>query len=368
MKKSVFFVGMLALALVFGFLVAGCATSGNASAGGAKDTYYVGADGNDSKDGLSESTAFKSLTKAVQAANKNSAGTIVVIGKLETNVDIELSGKKELLITGKPDAVDSEKASLIPAPDVDMSILSVRKGKIRFESITICDSPFAGVVVGDATVTFGKDSVVKGNHASGIMSVGGDVILESNALVTENENAETAGGGIYIGEGASFLMKDDAIVSNNKSIEPGLGGGIMFYGSLGTIQDNAKIIGNSAELAGGGIGCETGNVTILGNAEISGNTAKQVGGGIFLQTNGMVNLQGNAVVKNNSAGSFGGGLFVQEMSGVMMKGNPSVTNNEAARKGGGVVVTGCESPWGLHQNGGTVTGNKAPEEPDIFIE
>ena len=75
---------MAAMGLIFaGLLINGCAGGPKTNAGtAAAPTYYVRANGNDQNSGLSEDAPFKTLHRAVDAANKRNIKTITVLGTL----------------------------------------------------------------------------------------------------------------------------------------------------------------------------------------------------------------------------------------------------------------------------------------------
>jgi hypothetical protein len=238
-KRSVLVVlGMLVMA----FVLAGC---GSSPASQRVDlpgvtSYYVRADGSDANTGTSEEAPFKTLAKAVEAAAKTSVKKITVIGTLVENVVIKNTdptvGKRtklvdktgdtmgtvmitwsvderdpeEILITGKPDASDTERAVLTPA-NYDNNTLTIGLSTIRFEHIEIS----------------GQNSA-EGSSALGIL--GGTVTLAEGAKVTRNKN-----GGVFAGYSV-LIMRDDAEVSGN---EKDTGAGFHLLGSITWSADYA---------------------------------------------------------------------------------------------------------------------------------
>jgi ABC-type glycerol-3-phosphate transport system substrate-binding protein len=78
---------MRKIALVLGFALLLFAACGSAPSSKTSDltgvtSYYVRADGNDKNTGTSEDSPFKTLTKALEAAEKTSVKKITVIGTL----------------------------------------------------------------------------------------------------------------------------------------------------------------------------------------------------------------------------------------------------------------------------------------------
>jgi hypothetical protein len=210
MKKSkLFLTGIPALALVFGLVIAGCGSSPQAAAGEPSATpdltgvtlYYVRADGSDTNAGTSEDAPFKTLAKAVEAAAKTPVKKITVIGTLNGQTDIADSGPDEILITGKADSPEAEKAFLKPLADPgnrENGIMISGVTNIRLEQITITGYPSNGIVIAESketTLTVGQGAVITGNgrnaikkarFGGGILVIGGTLILQGNAAVTGN--------------------------------------------------------------------------------------------------------------------------------------------------------------------------------------
>ncbi|MDR2922228.1 MAG: right-handed parallel beta-helix repeat-containing protein [Treponema sp.] len=347
MKKSVFVLGLV-LAL---FTACGSSPSGKAPDLTGVTSYYVRADGNDSNAGTSEDAPFSTLAKAVETASKTKVKTITVIGTLVGKTEIKDSGTDEILITGKADASDNEKAVITTkAGASENGIRIIGTANVRLENITITGTRFCGIYVEGKNnkLILGKGTVITGNggfedrrtsFGGGVLVVDGTLIMQADALVKGNF-AYNGGGGVAVQEGV-FIMKDEATITENSSWEDG-GGIILLKKTNMTIQDNAKVLNNTAEDSGGGVYVSGSTLTIQGNANIASNTADGAGGGVYV---GSSTLE----LKNNAK----------------ISGNTSKIKNGADAGGGGIFC--LRGTIKLHDNS-SVTGNSAPYGGEIFMK
>jgi predicted outer membrane repeat protein len=340
MKKN-FVLEMLLLVLLCGFVTIGCASTGkssvSSSSGGSslvqqpvQETYFVNAEGgDDGNDGLSEVTAFKTLQKAIQSARTGTVKRIVIVGIINSFIDINNSGADEIVITGKQDI--SRQALLTYSTS---NVLSIRgNSRIRLENIGITGGSKRGGIVltdGVSILTLGKGTNVYGNTSDNIGYGGGVtlidtrsiLIMESDAIITNNR-AEFIGGGLL--SAGTVIIKGDAQVSNNFA---GTNGGAIFslFNTV-TMQDNVLINGNIANGDGGAFYGDFhpsmrdvggGSLILKGNAIISGNSALN-GGCIaishphlvgFIKEGGIVYGSDVSPELANKASSNGASVFV----------------------------------------------------------
>jgi len=226
--------------------------------------YYVRADGSDTNTGISEDAPFRTLARAVRAASTTTVKTITVIGTVAGQTAIVNSGKDEILITGKPDASDSEKALLTTSTSErgHYTLEITENSNIRLERITVTTASNGSAIYVESTLTLGRDAVVfnvkrsdesRPNYGGGVLVIFGTLVMRDNAMVVNS--IAGAGGGVAVVEGATLIMQDDAIISNNiadaKSVDRAGGGGIYCADGKVVLKDNAKVTGNQASLAGG---------------------------------------------------------------------------------------------------------------------
>jgi parallel beta-helix repeat protein/predicted outer membrane repeat protein len=405
--------------VMFAAVVAVCVSGTAAYAqNAAPRSYYVRADGDDeNNNGRNEDKPFKTLSKAVDAAAKGMIKRITVLGKIviaPPGIVISDTGADEILVTGKPDAAEGEKAEITIANEryggfrvsgVNIRFTYISLPKIRLGgNVTLgAGALVSGIDVGyNGNITMTDDAVVRGDiSSSDILQItksdhtvitGGKgirggyqkltpITMSGNSRIVNNTSDN--GGGIFVtGASSSITMSDDAEISGNTASNGG--GGIYINGSndgkatltmsgnarvvnnsshrngggiyaernsVITISDNAHIGGNTANATGGGI-YSMGQVTLNGG-EISGNTAKN-GGGVFTTEEGEVSMTGGTITGNKA--EYGAGVFAGKGSGSFTLKGGSITDNEAEFVGGGVYV---EKGATYTAEGGTVTNNTA---------
>ena len=280
-------------------------------------SYYVRADGDDSNAGMSEDKPFKTLAKAVTTAAKTKVKTITVIGKLDTGeIVIKDSGTDEILITGKPDASDSEKAVLTVADLSDKGVNTIQitgNSNIKLEYLTVNTGSYLANIYADddkVKLTLGKNAVISGNgkDAKSLANGGGGILMLKGTLIMMDNSTVTNcmaqfGGAIVVGNDGKMIMQDNAVISNNYAIQSG--GGIFLRGGTLELHNNAIIKGNTAMdnglYGGGGIYSEGGGaIKLFDNSSLTGNTAPE-GGGIYMRQSSMQTADG---VKIESSGVY----------------------------------------------------------------
>jgi hypothetical protein len=351
----------------------------------ANRSYYVRADGDDeNNNGRAEDTPYKTLTKAVEMASKGAVKTITVLGKLsgedEKNplnphnymIEIVLEANQEILITGKQNASEEEKAVLSGEKSTSpvLGINSTKTSKIRLENIEVINGKGeygGGICVSSGTLVLGTGVKIRNNiggyGGGGIwISSNGEVVLTGGEI--SNNTGKRGGGGIMI-DGGSLIIESGSIATNDpctKANWGGNGGGISMRS--GTIQiKGGSIVENIVPNSGGAIYIENGTLTMSGG-EIANNKAKE-GGGIYIGS-GSVTMN-SGVIKNNNA-EYGAGIYVKtnRMPGCVISGG-SITENIADFVGGGVYIA---SRAVYQKTGGTISKNEAGdgEGLDIFTQ
>jgi hypothetical protein len=305
----------------------------------APRTYYVRADGDDNNNGRSEDAPFKTLQKAVEMANAGIIKQITVIGTI-SGVNISGSGADEILITGKPDANEQQKAVI--------NGIRIDSPKIRFTHITL-----ERLVKWGSVVTFG--SGVKGN---------GQVDLNyANLIMTDDATITGGTNGVYIHKEGGVTMLGNSSITDNKEWGISTGSEGVDPSSLVTMSGNSKVSNN-----GKGVACT--KLIMSDNAEICDN----IGNGAKVQS--AAELSGNAKIRNNKgcgidtssvtisgnvviSGNQNGGIFTTRGT---MTGNPQITGNRAKIGGGIEIANGT-----FTMEGGTITGNKAEYGAGVYI-
>ncbi|MCL2208842.1 MAG: hypothetical protein FWB89_01635 [Treponema sp.] len=257
----------------------------------AQDTLYVKADGNNNNSGTSETEPLKTLSMAFRNARQNKINKITVIGMLDVKSEGIIEGRSavfnfigsendtgEILITGKINARENEKAILSAADSNLMPVLG-QNVKIRFEHIEISGSSSESNGVGlfiykGMEVTLGPGSTVKGNTSfgvfiasdgilnidggevrenffTGITVTSGGVLNMTSGAVTENTAMNVAAAGVYINTGGRFTITGGSITKNKAN--KGIGGvyvskGAVFNRKGGNITLNSGITGRDPNI------------------------------------------------------------------------------------------------------------------------
>jgi len=295
----------------------------------AQRSIYVSAKGDDFKnDGLSEAKPFKSLHHALISiySKYEDINKITVIGTLDINShdnDGVFNGiyslflvhtfstggnikLKEIIITGKPNAVGMDRA-VLSAKRSQNGVVEIQLGNYRFENIEIVGG--------------------EGSSAHGILLLNGNITLGPGVIVQNN-----AGYGIIIKSGTCII--DGGEIRNNYGI------GVLIDGN-----PLAKEASKSATL-------------ILRNGTIKNNSTNNPGGGVNIKA-GTFNMSGGSISENNATAA--GGVFVDNNGTFNMSGG-TITKNSAKNFGGGIVIN---KNGVFKQTGGTISGNQALFDEDI---
>jgi len=211
--------------------------------------------------------------------------------------------------------------------------------------------------------------VTGGTNTGGVYITSGNFIM-NNGVISENSSSSsdsdsTSGGGVYVGNGASFTMNNGNI---RRNFSNGRGGGGVLVAAGGTFTMNNGIIneniGSSGYWSGGGVYVRGGIFTMY-DGTINGNNGNSriisggSGGGVFVGGEGGTFIMNGGIIRgniNNSTGDGGGGVFVgtnRENTFTMNDGIISGNSSIGGGGGGGVCIRG-----GIFtMNNGTISGN-----------
>ena len=170
-------------------------------------------------------------------------------------------------------------------------------------SLTIKDSSpdKSGTITGGFTRSPGG-GVYVGQGCTFIMDGGS---IYGNGTM-ENDNCQ--GGGVYVGQGATFIMNDGSIINNStyaaeESEQKGPGGGV-YVGQGATFTMNGGFITE--------------------NWSQGSNTCQ--GGGVYVEQEGTFTMNGGTINENISTGN-GSGVYVADNSTFSFNNNAQVINN-----------------------------------------
>lgn len=328
--------------------------------------------------------------------------------KIEGNVEVDLSGKKDNTATSQDgETADNKKVEIVDGAitggtDSGVKIIGA---DVELKDVTITGNKgtYGGGVSIDqkSNVTF-TDCTITGNEAirngGGIYAKDGSTVTVNGGSISGNSAAGTnrntsGGGGIYAEGGSTVDLNDTTIANNHVTGNYGSGGGVRV--NNGTLSaDHVKILENTTNSNGGGIsvkdsvltvtdseirnnvagGSNGGGVEIIGsttdnkehtiiNTEITGNCAEERGGGVYVEQ-ASITIKDSTLDNNHAkhtdgsqASSEGGGLSVRGGKDVTLD-NTKVTNN-SAKDGGGIWVRDDIDTNVTIKNNCKITGNKS---------
>ena len=192
-----------------------------------------------------------------------------------------------------------------------------------------------------------------------LVNNGANLTLKAGAVL-QNNNASSAGGGVYV-YASSITMEDGSSVTGNTSLN-GSGGVAVTTGSRFTMNGGSitwnTMNGNSMSYGGGVAVSNVSSFTMSGGT-ISNNTSKTSGGGVYVNNSRFTMVAG--MITDNQATNtdgWGGGVFVTHSAVFTMEGG-SITGNVSSAGGGGVAVTALATNFTgeFDMQGGTVVGN-----------
>lgn len=235
------------------------------------------------------------------------------------------------------------------------------------KEITLMSKDGCGMTViqGDRTtsvVSFGQGegpsavitgfTITNGHRVGG--SGGGVVCFASSPTIRGNiitgNSADIHGGGIACQSNSAPTIEDNLIIGNTVLTYDG--GGISCLLSLQAVIRGNRIRDNIAPRSGGGISCSNADVVIVGNS-ISGNSA-DLGGGIGCENSDSTILRNS--IEFNVSNQSGGGIRCDKQSSPPMRGNFVTGNISTNGMGGGIY---CGSSCVSEITGNTIAGNSA---------
>jgi len=308
---------------------------------------FVSADGNNSADGLTAQTAFRTLGHALSKVSPDSLHPIVIklspgIYSPSTNGEvfpIQAVSYTEIYGAGTEfTIIDVEGSDELPArgfvfENVEKALLYGVTITGGYNYIWNTAGGGGGVYCKSSDAILENVRIVNnkaGLEGGGLYLVGSTLKLE-NVEISRNE-ANKYGGGIFVGFGSSISLNHVTLSNNIAQFTDGGGGAIYanFYSKMDI--KNSKIIGNTALNYGGGIYMLDSEINLV-NSELSHNTAEK-GGGIY-NSNSTLNIC-NCTIANNSVKYEGGGLFLFRSQNVNIDNSKIIDNTSL--KGGGLFA------------------------------
>ena len=332
-----------------------------------------------------ETLTVTDLTELLSALDNENCKKIEVNGSFD--VTQKLTVNRELTIYGGTSGATLNRG----AKDINLFYVE-SSGKLTLENITIDGKKGTyqdckPLIYTTGTLTLEKGAVLQNNHAqyvgSAIQAMGGSLIM-NGGFIQDNETAHN-GGGISLGQDATFKMTGGTIQRNTGDGGGGIdaqcqvtmtggtiqnntatrcGGGIMLNRSgSGLVMSGGSITGNHAKASsrsdsgnGGGVYVNSGTKLTLSNgASIENNTAEKNGGGVYAYSSATLTLNGGTIAKNK-AEVYGGGVYAYSSMTLTLDGG-KIQENTAKSSGGGVYVNGQ-----VTMTSGEISGNQSTEQ------
>jgi len=228
----------------------------------------------------------------------------------------------------------------------------------------------AGFDTSGAIAPGGPDAV------GGAIAVSNGVNLTATTITLSNNKAAgfvgVGGGGAIFSSGGVVALTGAVTLSGN-STATSSGGGIYSAGAV-TVTGNLTANNNTAALGGGGaIYALTGNVTVSGGVSATGNFAEVLGGVIDAEAGNVAiaTTSGDVTLRNNIASLHGGAIYSNGSITIGNADSPGaivITGNLAGFDATGTMVVSPGSVGGaLSANGGSVslTGTSITLSGDI---
>ena len=278
--------------------------------------------GADDNDGLSKTTAVKTIEKANELANEKNIKDICL------SSFYKITGTETWDLGGKTLHRYNLGGYMIELANASASLTL---------SNIVIDGAECSVDAAHAAET---DSIIKAAN-------GGTIVLNSGAILQNNKAAQF-GSGILANNGVNITMEDGAIIRNNTNRNYELGGGILIGNGSTFTMNGGEISGNTAN--GGGGGAIIGSTMVMNNGTISNNST--------YQTSGQGSYGAGVYVADYANSSGGDTLFTATPASFEMNGG-KITGNKALDYGGGIVTFPQRSQKiTININNGEISGNK----------
>ena len=278
--------------------------------------------GDDTKDGLTESTAVKTIEKANELANANGTSDIFLKSVYQ------VTGTESWDLDGKTIHRHSLGGYMIELKDASASL--------TLKNVVIDGAEYSVA----ATHAAETDSIIKA-------ASGGTIELKSGAILENNKTAQF-GSGIFANNSVKITMENGAVIRNNTNSNYELGGGIMIGNGSTFTMNGGEISGNTAN-SGGGVAI-IGSTMVMNGGTISNNST--------YKTSGQGSYGAGVYVADYANASGGGTLFTAQPASFEMNGG-KITGNQALDYGGGVLTFPQQSKKiTININNGEISGNK----------
>ncbi len=242
---------------------------------------------------LDGTTAFETLSAAVNAISSGGSGVITVEGKIfndSPNFNVQIINK-DVTIMPNPSAGD-----VIFSADSQSYLLEIgSNSKLTIYGITIKGN------FSDSALKFSTNLECNISGCVFENINGSPITAQNSSLVIEGTTFDSNGLIIFIG---TLVNIDDCTFTNNSGI---WGGAINADSSTDLTVTDSEFTDNEASDKGGAVFVEDGATATFNNCYFDGNQAIEDGGAVYFAGTGNVS---NCDFINNTAAENGGALFI----------------------------------------------------------
>ena len=287
--------------------------------------YYVSMSGSDSNDGLTLSTAFLTLNKAVTSA---STGNCIFIqsGTYKSTSNCALTISKNLTVYSENAIFDGESTRqsgfIIPtgynlvlngltfSNGANYGALNISSNNIivycnfknNKKSTTYTDSDKPSCCGAGIFVSSEKNFIYNCSFSGNTASSGGAICFDSSSNYNTvrdcsfSGNTASSGGAICFDSSSNYNTVRDCSFSGNTA---SYGGAICFDSSSNNTVSDCSFSGNTASSDGGAICFDSSSNNTVRDCSFSGNTASSSGGAIrFMSSSNYNTVRDCSFIKN----------------------------------------------------------------------
>ena len=345
-KKSIK-ISLMLISLIF-ILSLGISAVSASSTLADNSTIYVGTNGNDDYDGLSD--VYNSTTKSgPKATIKNATGTVSVNGTvhiangiynesgivLDKSMNIIGAGETKTIVNGGHFlSIFTVDGFSDPTINVTISDLTLTNGTAIYGFIDggmICQWGGAiyssGGTVNVNNVTFTNNT---GAYDGGVIYSFNGGIVNVNDCKFYNNTLPNGNGGVICNNGGTLTIINSTF-SNNTATDSGAGNGGVIYNQYGTATITGCTFSNNTAAGNGGVIYNMWGTTAITGSTFSNNAAEGNGGAVY-NDNGLMHITGCEFTGNNVTIAFpnqkyGGAIY--NSCGTLSVADSTFTNNTA---------------------------------------
>ena len=162
---------------------------------------------------------------------------------------------------------------------------------------------------------------------------GGTFIMDGGSIYGNSTMDNCQGGGVYVGQGATFIMNDGSIINNStyaaeESEQKGPGGGVYVGQDAAFIMNGGFITENwsqgSNTCQGGGVYVGQGATFTMNGGTINENISTGNGSGVYVADNSTFSFNNNAQVIDNLRQFDDNGYFAEKNENIYLAANAMI--------------------------------------------